>query len=260
MRKFAHPLVTQYRVIVALMLREIHTIYGNTRLGYLWVIIQSSFGIGVFWAVREFLGSRSPHGMSVPLFLITGFGLWTIISDTVSKSMTAVAGNRALITFAQVTELDVIIGRALVIFFTQVIVSIILIFVAIGVGFDIQVNDFINIILGLFFALTLGVGVGTTLSSFAVFYPVIERLVPIIFRLLFFVSGVFFSVSTFSQDIAEVLLYNPIFHIIELTRVGFSYGYPAEGCSWSYVCEFSLIALFVGLITERYVRQRRVFK
>ena len=33
-------LTVQGRVITALILREVHTLYGNTRLGYLWAIIQ----------------------------------------------------------------------------------------------------------------------------------------------------------------------------------------------------------------------------
>ena len=37
-------LTVEGRVLLALMLREIHTINGSSRLGYLWVLIQSAFG------------------------------------------------------------------------------------------------------------------------------------------------------------------------------------------------------------------------
>ena len=77
--------VTEYRVITALMLREIHTIYGNSRIGYLWVLIQSAFNIGVFWAIREIAGASSPHGMSIAMFLIAGFGIWNVASSCISK-------------------------------------------------------------------------------------------------------------------------------------------------------------------------------
>ena len=42
-------LIVQGRVIYALMMREVHTIYGTSRLGYLWALIQTMWGIGVFW-------------------------------------------------------------------------------------------------------------------------------------------------------------------------------------------------------------------
>lgn len=67
-------LTVQGRVIAALILREVHTLYGNTRLGYLWAIIQTAFGIGVFWAFREVMGAHAlmvwgwPYFCSAALF------------------------------------------------------------------------------------------------------------------------------------------------------------------------------------------------
>ena len=68
-------LTVQGRVITALILREVHTLYGNTRLGYLWAIIQTAFNIAVFWLFREFLGAHAPHGMGMAVFLLCGLSL-----------------------------------------------------------------------------------------------------------------------------------------------------------------------------------------
>lgn len=249
--------VTEYRVITALMLREIHTIYGNSRIGYLWVLIQSAFNIGIFWVVREIAGAPSPHGMSIAIFLISGFGIWNIVSICISKSLTAVSANKVLLTFPQVTELDVIVARCLVLWFTQIVVSIVLIFIANGFGFVFHVASWVDFYLSIFISLFLGLGVGLLAQSFAVIIPVLERIIPIVLRVLMFVSGVFYSISIFTQDIAEILLLNPIAQLIELFRASLSYGYPSDGCSWSYVMEFTLITLSLGLVTERYVRSRR---
>ena len=54
--------IVQCRVIAALMLREVHTINGNSKLGYLWVLVQSAFSIAVFWGLREFMNAHAPHG------------------------------------------------------------------------------------------------------------------------------------------------------------------------------------------------------
>ena len=45
--------IVQGRVIMALILREVHTLYGSSRLGYLWAVIQTMFGIGIFWGIRR---------------------------------------------------------------------------------------------------------------------------------------------------------------------------------------------------------------
>ena len=92
-------LTVQGRVIYALVLREVHTLYGNTRLGYLWAIIQTAFNIAVFWLFREFLGAHSRHGMGIGVFLLCGFIAWHMVSDTLSRCMSAVRANQALLTF-----------------------------------------------------------------------------------------------------------------------------------------------------------------
>ena len=74
-------LVVQGRVLGALMLREIHTINGNSKLGYLWVLIQSVFSIAVFWGLRAYMDAHPPGGISMALFLAVGFGLWSIFSS-----------------------------------------------------------------------------------------------------------------------------------------------------------------------------------
>lgn len=67
--------IVQGRVIMALILREVHTLYGSSRLGYLWAVIQTMFGIGIFWGIREIAGARAPHGMSVLCSCLRGLPL-----------------------------------------------------------------------------------------------------------------------------------------------------------------------------------------
>ena len=247
----------QRRVILALILREVHTIYGDAKLGYLWVLIQSAFGIGVFWAVRAFMHAQDPHGMPVAVFLIVGFGVWTVISSSISKCMNAVQSNLPLLTFPQVTELDVMVGRVVVIYVTQILVSVILL--GIAAVFDIEVNCSSAGLLYICLALIplFGLGCGMLLSALAVFFPVLERMVPLVMRMLFFLSGVFFSVNTFSKDVAYVLSYNPILQLVELMRCALSFSYPRDGLSLTYVSVITLSVLALGLLLERYVRPRR---
>lgn len=250
-------LAVQRRVILALMLRETHTIYGDAKLGYLWVLIQSAFGIAVFWGVREFVNAGDPHGMSVSVYLILGYGIWMAVSGTINKCMTAVQGNKSLLTFPQVTELDVMVSRTLVTCVTQTVVILFLLFLASAMGYEVGVDDpgllFSCMALVLFFSF----GCGLVLASLAVFMPALERIVPMILRLLMFISGVFFSISDFSADIAEILAYNPILQLIELTRKSLSFSYPDEGYSLIYLSEITLTLLSLGLLLERYVRTRR---
>lgn len=254
-----HGLIVQGRVIGALVLREIHTINGNSQLGYLWVLIQSVFGIGIFWCIRYFMGAgQAPHGMSMALFLATGFGVWNIFSSGVSRCMTAVEGNRALLTFPQVTELDVLVSRVIVITATQIVTTVIIVLASHFVLNEQLIVGSVGLLISLIILVPiLTLGCGLILSSLAVFLPALEKLVPMIFRIIFFCSGVFFSISVFSQNVTDFLLLNPILQSIELLRVSLHEPYEVSGLSLGYVTSFAVASCVVGGYLERYVRSRR---
>ena len=252
-------LIVQGRVIKALMLREIHTINGNSKLGYLWVLIQSVFGIAVFWSVRHFMGAtQAPHGMGMAMFLAIGFGVWNIFSTTVNRCMTAVSGNKALLTFPQVTELDVMISRTLVTSATQVLVTLLIISGAwLMLGEPIVLGNLPLLLTLIVVVPLMSLGFGLMLSSLAVCIPSLEKLVPMILRILFFVSGVFFSISLFSQSLTSVLLWNPVLHAVELCREAMHAPYAIQGVSLSYLLLVTMSVCTIGGLLERYVRSRR---
>lgn len=250
-------LIVQGRVLGALMLREIHTINGNSKLGYLWVLIQSVFSIAVFWALRVYMNAHAPQGMSMALFLAVGFGMWSIFSSGITKTMSAVEGNRALLTFPLVTELDVMISRICVITTTQILTTALIIGASVLFGAEFRPNGLL-IGLGVLICTPLcALGFGMVLGSLAVFLPVLDKLVPMVLRIAFFVSGVFFSITSFKQDIADLLLYNPIMQAIEMMRVSLHDGYVVEGLSFFYLVGCTLVSLVIGGFLERYVRSRR---
>lgn len=250
--------IVQCRVIAALMLREVHTINGNSKLGYLWVLVQNLFSIAVFWGIREYLNAHAPHGMSMPLFLALGFGVWGVFSGGINKTMTAVAGNKGLLTFPQVTEFDVMIARVLVLAATQVVVTALIVTLSVLLGYVFRPGDWL-LALGVMLLIPLcGLGIGMVVTSLTVFIPVLEKIVPMILRILFFVSGVFFSIDHFPQYISEVLMWNPILQSIELLRTSLHQGYSVTGVSFGYLTIFTVCSLGFGGFLERYVRSRRI--
>ena len=238
------------------MLREIHTLYGNTALGYVWVLVQDSFGIMVFWGLRLVVHAKAPHGMSTLTYLVIGFGIWGIVTKTLSKCMTAVDGNRALLTFPQVSPLDIMIARAMVVFATEVVCACILLGIGAAFGFSIMLQDLGLLLFCLFFASLLGLGLGMTLAALGSYWAALHHIVPMILRVLFFASGIFFSVTSFSTKIGEFLLWNPILQLIEMARSSMSSGYMATYTDPLYILYLTMALLSIGLLLERYVRRR----
>lgn len=251
-------LTVQGRVIYALVMREVHTLYGNTRLGYLWALIQTGFGIGIFWGIRTIIGAHAPHGMSMPVFLLCGFIPWHIFRDTVARCMKAVSANQALLTFPQVTELDLMIARLIVVWGTQLVCAIVILSIAAALEQSMELRHPGTLAATLFFAPILGIGTGLVFASLARLWPTLDKLVPICLRILFFASGVFFSVSRFPSRLSDILLLNPMMQIIEWQRYGFSHSSTAPIYSVTYIAVWCFCTLCLGLLLESYARGREI--
>ncbi len=249
-------LIVQGRVIYALMMREVHTIYGTSRLGYLWALFDTIMGIVIFWALRTVMGFHPPHGMPILFFLLAGFGTFSIFRGTVSKCMSAVAGNKALLTFPQVTPLDLMISRMVVLWGKEIVSAIILIIVAASFGTYLYINNFLILIFTLFITPLLGLGAGLVCYSLNIIFPVAEKIVSIILRMMFFTSGVFFSISRFPSYVMDYVWWNPMIQIIEMCRMSISQGYRAMPYSIFYLVSCTMVFLCLGLLLERYVRRK----
>lgn len=254
MTTFATALRVQIRVVKALMLRETRTLFGRHKLGYLWAFIHAAFMIVLFWVIRDRGNIAPPFGMSVPLFLVAGFIPWFLFSDSVSRSLTAVKGNRALLAYPQVFPLDLLVARILLIAATYFCVMLVILGLMALAGLPVTLDKPASILLSLIYAIFLGLGMGMICSALNALLPATEQIVPMLLRILFFTSGTFFSVSELPDYVQKTLFYNPVSHIIEMLRAGFSASYPSFFVSDFYVFSFVSAVVLFGLLLERYSR------
>jgi capsular polysaccharide transport system permease protein len=246
---------TQRRVVWALMLRETKTLFGKHKLGYLWALINASFTICIFWVLRELGGFTPPAGMSTPVFLIGGFIPWFIFSETVSAGMNSVSGNRALLAYPQVFVVDILVARALLQGAMYFCVMVFLLLIASLTDYAVPLHDPAAMLFSLILALLLGFGTGAIASSLNQILPTTRLVVPMLLRVLFFTSGLFFSVEFAPAYVRKILFYNPLSHLIALQRNGLSEGYESQFIFLPYVIGFVLLILTLGLLLERYSRQ-----
>jgi capsular polysaccharide transport system permease protein len=237
------------------MLRETKTLFGKHKLGYLWVFIQAAFTISIFWGIRTLGGPPTHFGLATPVFLLAGFSPWFLVSESVAASVNAIGGNRALLSYPQVFPIDLLIARTLLIGATYFCVMVLWLLVIRVFGYVAPLQEPAKIFLALAMAVLLGFGAGAIGSSLNLILPTTARIVPILLRILFFTSGLFFSVSELPLRIQHYLSFNPILHIIELTRSGFSSTYPANFVSLGYISGWVMAVLAIGLLLERYSRK-----
>jgi capsular polysaccharide transport system permease protein len=253
---FSQALSMQARVLWALCLREIHGKHGKTRLGYIWQFIKTGFGIAVFWWIRSLAGAATPHGIPLPLFLLLGFIPWFLFSSGLRMVMEAVRTNMSLLTFPQITPLDLCLSSWVVVVATEIIVFGLYILAFTLAGYSFQLHNPLALFCSLAGVSFMGFSLGLICCAFALYLPVVERIVPMVMRILFFTSGVFFSPAQMGGQYSGILYWNPLLNCIELARGSFVSWNIAENIKTTYVALVVFITLGIGLLLERFVRKR----
>ena len=255
---FLQGLAVQYRVIRAVMLRETRTRFGRNRLGYLWAFSESLFWVLTFAGIHSVMGASVPSGMEMLAFFATGIITFILFRSTVTHCMASINGNRPLLFYPQVRPLDIALARSLLEGATLVTVFVVLLGANGLLQGELKVDSLVRVISGLSLAWLLGVGLGMCFMGLSVYFPATERLVPILLRPLFLVSGLFFTANDLPPTLRDALLLNPILHAVELVRDGWFTEYQARYLDLPYLLGWILITGYLGLLVERMARRRMV--
>lgn len=255
---YKEALQNQISAVYALIMREILTRYGDRKLGFLWVVFEALAHIIVFAAIKYFLQISGPDGTNVILFLVTGIIPFFYFRNVISRLTSALSSNKALLTLPQISFLDFYYARFILESATALITLVTTLFVAIifisnsefyyFTGFEI--NNFLQIIQGIALLGLLGFGVGLIISAVGSVFESITMIASVWIRMLYFISGVIFSIDIIPYQYHKYLYWNPILHCMEIIRTGFFYEYtPNEQfMDAGYVVFVGLFLTFIGLL------------
>ncbi|MHC1727600.1 MAG: ABC transporter permease [Syntrophobacteraceae bacterium] len=252
-------LATQASVIRALVLRETRTSFGAHRyFSLIWLLVEPAMHVAVFWLVFTVLKRNVPYGMPIPLFLLSGLFPYFLFAGTAQKCMTAIEGGRALLYYQQVTPIDLVLAKTYLEAVTNAVVLLILLALTWLAGYKFDIDDGLAIAAGLMLAALLGAGFGLVIASWSIVFPLLGTLIRPFFRILYFISGIFFTVESIPPVARDELLYNPVLHLTDQIRGGFFTSYTPVHSSFEYAAWFAFIVLALGLVSERMNRKKLI--
>lgn len=254
----ANNLEVMGRVVFALMIRESRTRYGKSDLGYLWAIIDPAIQLGVWWVLFAFIRGRNiPVPASLPVFLITGIMPYFFWRNCVSRGATAAASNLPLLSYPQVRVFDVAVARVALDAATFSVVTVIFI-VALRFLYGEPFTSWVRVpiilagaVLALFYLSFCSAIFSANLARVWPAWPLVFGYMS---RILYYTSGIFFTLGSLPNTFRRYASLNPLAHMVEWIRTGAIPGFISTLYSPMYVISFATILLLSGMVMDWVLR------
>jgi ABC-type polysaccharide/polyol phosphate export permease len=210
----------QWRVLHALLMRELITRFGRRNLGVLWLVLEPMIFTLAVMALWSF-GGLSSKALPVIPFAITGYSSVLMWRNTVSQCSHTIAENKALFYHRNVRVLDAFLSRVAleVLGASASFVALIALFMLAGV---IEMPaDLSLVLIGWAMLGWFGLGLALVIGAGNAFSPVVGRVWSPISYVLFPMSGAVFMVDWLPASAREVVLLLPMVHGVEVLREGY---------------------------------------
>ncbi|MFT4742087.1 MAG: capsular polysaccharide transport system permease protein [Yoonia sp.] len=256
LRTVGLPRGTTLRAIFALLLREFATNNAAAFGGVMWAFIGPLASI-VFMTLIFSSGFRSPPiGDVFAIFYATGVIPFSFFSVVSGKLSNAIRENSKILKYPRISVLDTILAKLLFVVLVQIIVSVLLLVAILNIWQTKTILDFGPILHAIALATLLGFGVGTVNAYLFQIAPTWRHLWSIATAPLFLLSCIIFTFEMVPQPFSDWLAFNPLVHIVGLSRTGFYHGYSAHYVDPLYPLLLGLGLSLIGLLLLNQGRAR----
>lgn len=248
----------QKAVLFALILRELKTRFGGRMVGLLWVLFEPMANIAVMLALRIIVRERTAGVMiDVAVYLVVAMIPFFIFRNIWFRMMSAIDANAGLFGYRQVKPADAMASRAIMetVMYTMIFVAFLLIFA--WLGYRIMPARPIEYLLLVGLFIIWGVGLGLASAVGTKKFPALNSFLQLTSFPLYISSGVLIPITTFPPTVVQYLLWNPLLHLVELTRWAYFPTYHTlMGVNLYYPLSVGMVLLFLGVSLFFVNRQR----
>lgn len=241
----------QRSVLFALLLREMKARVGGQWVGAVWTLFEPLAHVALMVTLFGFMrGSNVMPGIEYPVFLATGMVPFFLFQHLANRLMDSFESNRGLFAYRQVKPLDTLLSRATVETLMNLAVYAFTLGILGWMGFHIVPNQPLQVIGVNLLLILFGTAFGTFAAVVTHERPRLRSFIRMLFMPLYIATGVIFKIDLLPREYIEWLLWNPLLHLIELSRASFISEYkPTDGVNLLYpvLCTLALTALALGL-------------
>ncbi|MBV1833527.1 ABC transporter permease [Novacetimonas pomaceti] len=246
---------TQWHVIGALIIRELHTRFGRDNIGFLWVMLEPSLlTVGV--TMIHFTEGPFAHiGMPTGSFIVSGYTFFCLFRSVVNRASGAIEANRTLLYHRIVTIFDILFSRAILEAASTVLAVIFLSLLMQSVSYGFLPQRPLLMICGLALLTWLAFALSMILAAYSEKSTVIERLAHPAMYLSMPISGAFSLQQTMPDPFRWYLSCFPTTEMFEFIREGQFSSYTSDYTYPGYAIGWCLVLTYIGLISIRKARR-----
>ena len=233
----------------------------RNRLGRWWLVLVPTLQAAVYGLIFGILLGGSRPENFIP-FLITGVFLFSFLQGAYSSGANSVTSNIGLVRSLSFPRILLPIN-ALIQQVFSLLPQVALLLITLLL-FQQQVTwNWLYLIPILLLMVVFGFGLATISARLTVHVQDLNKLNPFLTRVMFYVSGIFFSIETVLKDYPvamQIASWNPVYVYISLARGAMVEGYAMTAGMWIAAVAWAFGLFFVGTIffwraEERYGRE-----
>jgi ABC-2 type transport system permease protein/capsular polysaccharide transport system permease protein len=211
----------QWRVIHALLMREILTRYGRHNIGFLWLFVEPmvfTTGVTTLWTI-----TKSIHGSTLPIvaFALTGYSAVLLWRNMPARCIGAIEPNLSLMYHRNVRVIDIFVARLILEGGGATISFITLSVFYIYIGWLDPPQDVLTIAAGWLLIAWFGSALAIFLGALSEKTELVDKIWHPLSYLAFPLSGAAFMVDALPPDAQKYILYVPMVNGVEIVREGY---------------------------------------
>lgn len=254
-------LQVQRAVLQALVIRELRARVEGRWLGLLWMLIEPLATVLLMLTLYGFRSHAASVNVELPVFLITGMMPFFMFRNLARRLPGSITSNRGLYAYRQVRPIDALVARGVVEIGLSSAVYLAALAALGWLGYHWLPVAPLELIAVSSVLLTLGAGLGLLFSVLVHNRPKVQSVINLLFLPLYLLSGVLFPVRLVPQEYQEYLLWNPVLHLIDLSRAYFlPLHQSVEGVNLAYPAAFTLVVATLSLSLYRVYRHQLLTK
>ena len=244
MKRFINDIKKYYKYTIYAAKAQLKSEVAGSYLGWLWWFLEPLCFMLVYAFMVMTIFKASEQYMLA--FVFIGNTVWTFFNKSLTTSVKLISSNKNIVTKVYIPKFILVLVKMFVNFF-KLLVSLLIVAGLMAfyqVPLSITMIQMIPLLIVLFM-LTFGICV--ILSHFGVFIEDLANVINILLKLVFYFSGIFYSVSKrvpapYGKILARI---NPVAFIIEQGRSSLLY---SQSIDWLVLGIWFVIALVLCII------------